>query len=142
MPEAVKNDPGQLAVRQRQIDEAVYAKLAPNIAIFVQLFGAGAGQPQSDFFATVDQALFLANGGVVKSWLAPSGDNLTARLFKLEDPAQLASELYVSVLSRPASPSEAAEVAKYLSARPTEKGAVVQELAWSLISSAEFRFNH
>jgi hypothetical protein len=142
LTDAAKADPAQLAARQRQIDEAVHAKLVPNLATFVQLFGAGAGQPQGDFFATVDQALFLANGGVVKSWLAPSGENLTARLLKLEDPALLADELYLSVLTRLPSEAEKAEVAKYLAARPTEKPVAVQELAWSLLTSAEFRFNH
>ena len=87
----------------------------------MQLFGAGAGQPQSDFFATVDQALFLANGGVVKGWLAPSGENLSARWLKLEDPKPLAEELYMSVLGRKPAEAETAEVAKYLAARPTDK---------------------
>lgn len=141
LTDAIKADPAQMALRQRQVDEGVYAKLAPSVGVFVQLFGAGAGQPQSDFFATVDQALFLANGGVVKGWLAPAGDNLAARLGRLEDPKQLAEELYVSVLTRLPTEPEVAEVAKYLAARPTEKPVVVQELAWSLLSSAEFRFN-
>jgi hypothetical protein len=142
LTDAIKNDPTQLAARQRQIEEAAHTKLAPNMNVFIQLFGAGAGQPQSDFFATVDQALFLTNGGVVKGWLAPSGENLTARLLKLEDAKQLADELYLSVLSRLPSEAEAAEVGKYLASRPAEKPAAVQELAWSLLSSAEFRFNH
>lgn len=141
LTDAIKADPSQMALRARQIDEGVYAKLASNVNVFVQLFGAGAGQPQSDFFSTVDQALFLANGGVVKSWLAPSGENLTARLLKIEDAKQLADELYVSVLSRSPTEVEVAEVAKYLAARPQEKPVVVQELAWSLLSAAEFRFN-
>jgi hypothetical protein len=29
-----------------------------------------------------------------------------------------------------------------LTARPTEKPAVVQELVWALLNSVEFRFNH
>jgi hypothetical protein len=142
LTEAMKADPAQLAARERQIAEGVHTKLAPSVVVFVQLFGAGSGQPQSDFFATVDQALFLANGGVVKSWLAPSGENLTGRLLKLEDSAQLAAELYLSVFTRLPTEAETAEVTKYLAARPTERPLAVQELAWSLLSSAEFRFNH
>ncbi len=142
LSEAAKGDPAQLAERQRKIGEDVHTKLAPSVVVFVQLFGAGVGQPQSDFFATVDQALFLANGGVVKGWLAPSGDNLTGRLLKLEDPSQIADELYVSVLTRLPTDAEKGEVAKYLAARPTDKPLALQELAWALLSSAEFRFNH
>ena len=50
--------------------------------------------------ATVDQALFLANGGEVRSWLAPAEGNLTDRITKLTDPQQAAAELYLSVLTR------------------------------------------
>ena len=142
LPEAARNDPAQLAARQRQIEAGVHAKLAPSVLVFVQLFGPGAGQPQSDFFATADQALFLANGGVVQEWLAPSGENLSARLLKLEDPRQLAEELYLSVLTRLPAEAEVAEITRYLAARPAEKSVVLQELAWSLLSSAEFRFNY
>jgi hypothetical protein len=38
--------------------------------------------------------------------------------------------------------AEVADVAAYLSARPEEKAASVQELVWGLITSIEFRFNH
>lgn len=142
MPEADKADPAKLAARNLQIEQAVYDKLAPNVGTFVAFYGAGAGQPQHDFFATVDQALFLANGGAVKSWLAPGGENLTGRLVKLTDNAALSEELYVSVLSRKPTPEEVAEVNTYLAARPMDRPVAIQELAWSLISSAEYRFNH
>ena len=120
----------------------VYDKLAPSVNTFIQFYGAGAGQPQSDFFATVDQALFLANGGAVKSWLAPSGENLTGRLLKLDDPNVLSEELYLSIFSRKPTAAELADIAAYLAARPMDRPVAIQELAWGLISSAEFRFNH
>ena len=63
LTEADKKDAAKLANREKQLEDAVYEKLKKNVASFVSLFGAGAGQPQGDFFATVDQALFLANGG-------------------------------------------------------------------------------
>ena len=142
LTDADKADPAKLAERQRELERAVHAKLTPNIGIFVQLFGNSAGAPQSDFFATVDQALFLANGGVVKGWLAPGGENLTARLLALADNKALAEELYLSVLSRKPTDAEIAEVNQYLTARPNDKPVAVQEMAWGLISSTEFRFNH
>ena len=70
-----KADPAKLAERQRELEKAVYAKLAGSVTVFVQLMGNSAGAPQSDFFATVDQALFLANGGV-----AAQGDGAVAGL--------------------------------------------------------------
>jgi hypothetical protein len=142
LSEEDKKDPAKLAARNLQIEQAVYDKLAPSVGTFIAFYGAGAGQPQSDFFATVDQALFLANGGAVKSWLAPGGENLTGRLTKLTDPAALSEELYLSVLSRMPTPEETTDVAAYLTARADQRPAAIQELAWSLITSAEYRFNH
>ena len=77
---------------------------------FAPLFGAGAGEPQDAFFATADQALFLNNGSMVRSWLAPSAENLTARLGKLTDARALAEELYLSILTRAPSDAEVAAV--------------------------------
>ncbi|MCH7725020.1 MAG: DUF1553 domain-containing protein, partial [Planctomycetes bacterium] len=137
-----KNDPAKLAERAKQIDQAVFDKLKGNVAKFVALFGPGAGQPQHEFFATVDQALFFSNGGELRGWLAPGGGNLTDRLMKIDDPKALTEELYLSVLTRLPADDEAADVASYLSSRPKEKSAVVQEMVWALITSTEFRFNH
>lgn len=142
LSEEAKKDPSQLAARNLQIEQAVYDKLMPTVNTFIHFYGAGAGQPQTDFFATVDQALFIANGTALKSWLAPSGENLTGRLVKIEDPTALSEELYLSVLSRKPTSEEAADVAAYLAARPNDRAVAIQELAWGLISSAEYRFNH
>ena len=140
-PEEQK-DPAKLAARARQIDQATHDKLKGNVAAFVKLFGAGAAQPQYDFFATVDQALFLANGSQLRGWLAPGGGNLTDRLNKLEDPKALGEELYLSVVNRRPTEQEMADVTAYLATRPKEKPAVVQEIVWALLTSTEFRFDH
>lgn len=135
-------DPVQKAAREQQVAQNVYDKLKGNLGVFVQFYAAAPGQPQDDFFATADQALFLANGGVLNSWLNPSGANLTQRLVSLEDPAAIAEELYVSVLARRPNDVEKAAVVQALAAKPNEKPVVAKELAWGLLTSAEFRFNH
>lgn len=135
-------DPAQKLAREQQVAQNVYDKLKGNLGVFVQFYAAAPGQPQDDFFATADQALFLANGGVLNSWLNPSGVNLTQRMVNLQDPAAVAEELYVSVLARRPSDVEKAAVVQALAARPTEKPVVAKELAWGLLTSAEFRFNH
>jgi hypothetical protein len=142
-PDAAKDStPEGAAAKARFVEQFVFDKLQGNVGQFVTLFDATPGQPQGAFFATVDQALFLANGGTLRGWLNPGGGNLSERLLKLAEPAALADELYVSVLSRPPSPEEAAEVAAYLAARASDRPAAVQEIAWGLLASAEFRFNH
>ncbi|MCH8923249.1 MAG: hypothetical protein IIA67_08900 [Planctomycetes bacterium] len=139
---AEQKDPAKLAARARQIDQATHDKLKGNVAAFVKLFGAGAAQPQYDFFATVDQALFLANGSQLRGWLAPGGGNLTDRLNKMEDPKALSEEIYLSVVNRRPTEQEVADVTEYLASRPKEKPAAVQEIVWALLTSTEFRFDH
>ena len=134
--------PEQIAARQFEIEQKVYDKLKGNIPAFATIYAAGAGQPQGDFFATADQALFTANGGTVLSWLALGGGNLSERMNNQADPQALAADLYLTVLSRSPGEAEVAATTAYLAARPQEKSACVQELIWALLTSAEFRFNH
>ncbi|MCA9057607.1 MAG: DUF1549 domain-containing protein [Planctomycetaceae bacterium] len=137
-----KQDPNKVAARATEITEAATAASQKSVENFVTLFGAGSGQPQGDFFATAEQALFFANGSELSSWLSPASGNLTDRLRQLEDPAAIADELYVSVLCRNPTPDEIQEIQSYLAERHDAKDQAVQELAWALITSAEFRFQY
>jgi DNA repair exonuclease SbcCD ATPase subunit len=137
-----RRDAAQLAARDVELEQRTYDKLKGNVGTFVAFYGAGAGQPQSDFFATADQALFAANGGAINSWVAPAGDNVTERVVKQNDLRLAAEELYLGVLTRYPSEEEAAGVVAYLSSRGSDKGVAAQELVWGLLNSAEFRFNH
>jgi len=137
---ATQADAAKMAARNQAIDQKFAEKLKPQLDTFIGLFGHGAGQRQGEFFATADQALFFANGGVVAGWIAPNGNNLSARCAKLDDNRIIAEELYLSVLCRMPTDEETAEVAKLLSERPNDKPNVIQEMAWGLITSAEFRF--
>jgi len=136
------DDPVRLAARDVAIEKAAHAKLVTNVKKFVELFGHAGGQPQTDFFATVDQALFFANASTLQSWLNPATGNLTDRLNKLDDPTKIAEELYISVLTRRPTSEEVNDVSSYLTERPKEKLAAVKEMAWGLMTSAEFRFSY
>ena len=67
---------------------------------------------------------------------------LTGRLLKIEAAPELAAELYLSTLVRQPTAEEVKDVEGYLAARGEQKREAVQELAWALITSAEFRFQH
>jgi predicted nucleic acid-binding Zn-ribbon protein len=136
------DDPARLAAREVAISKAVHAKLVTNVKKFIELFGHAGGQPQIEFFATVDQALFFSNAGTVQTWLKPDAGNLTDRLNKLEESAAIAEELYISVLTRRPTSEEVSDVTSYLKERPKEKLAAVQEMAWGLMTSVEFRFSY
>ena len=64
------------------------------------------------------------------------------RLSAHKDTRALVEELYLSVLTRLPSEQEGKEVADYLARRGANRVAALQEIAWALLTSAEFRFNH
>ncbi len=121
-------------------EAALGARLAPQAAPLVKAFAGPPGTPQA-FDATLDQALFLANGPTVRAWLAPRPGNLTDRLAALPSSDAVAEELYLSVLTRLPEADERREVGAFLAARK-DRTAALQDLAWALLASAEFRFNH
>jgi hypothetical protein len=121
-------------------EEALHDALKANVDIFVTTF-AGQGGQKTGFDSNANQALFLLNGALVQKWLVPANGNLTDRLRKLDDPAAFAEELYMSVLNRPPDEDEAAAVTAYLK-QVSDRDSATQELAWALMTSAEFRFNH
>lgn len=124
-------------------EAALASRLAANVNEFVKVFGNAPGEPaDGGFEATLDQTLFLSNGNLLRTWLAPRPGNLTDRLLKLTDPGAVADELYLSVLARLPGAEERQEVSGFLAARPADRAAAVQNLAWALLTSAEFRFNH
>ncbi len=132
-------DSTRMSLGKGATEAAVYARQAPGVGPFVTAFGSQAGHAEG-FDARVDQALFLANGALVRSWLAPRAGSLTFRLAPLKGDA-LADELYLSVLTRRPDADERREVAEFLSSR-TDRPAALQDLVWAVLASAEFRFNH
>ena len=154
MKAILASDPRRRALRDTVVEDQVYARLAPNVGTFVTYFGGVAGQPQENAEATstVDQALFLTNGEPIRSWLNPAPGWLLGRCTALTDSSAVAEELYLGVLARRPTVDERAEVATYLTQRTSnlaknqnaaqERLAALRELAWGLLASTEFRFNH
>ncbi len=136
------DDPAVRRARAVEVEQRTFDKLKGNVAAFVSVYAAGAGQPQTDFFATADQALFAANGGSINAWIAPGGGNVSQRMLGEKDARKAAADLYLTILCRPPTEEESADAARLMSVPDKEKPAVVQELVWGLLASAEFRFNH
>jgi Protein of unknown function (DUF1549)/Protein of unknown function (DUF1553) len=134
-------DAERQALGKNLTEDALHAKLAPQVQPFVATFGSLPGQPQPDaFLATLDQTLFLKNGGVVRNWLAARPGSLVDRLAKLPDANAIADELFLGVLTRYPTSDERTAVADVLHGGKTP--ALLAEMAWALLASAEFRFNH
>lgn len=124
--------------------DTLYAKLSANVPAFVAAFGKRPGEPVDQGFETsLDQTLFVAHGSLLRTWLAPSkAGNLLGRLEPIKESDAVAEELYLSVMTRQPGDEERREVADYLKDRTKDRSAAMQELAWALLASAEFRFNH
>ena len=140
-PDELKNvkESDKKALEERLMHGMLIDQLRGTVNQFVGLYG---GLPGEDFQATVNQALFFGNGSVVDGLLKPANNNLTQRLSKLDDANQIANELYLAILSRPASDGERHDVAKVLSQSGDLRTQSICELGWALLSSTEFRFNY
>ena len=125
-------------------ESAIYAKLTAQATPVIALFSTQPGDNafSQDFEATLDQTLFLTNGAALRDWLSPRPVSLIDRLNAQKDAGKLAEELYLSVLTRLPAEDERKEVADYLERRGADRVVALQNLAWALLTSAEFRFNH
>jgi hypothetical protein len=105
------------------------------------LFAGQPGVPQ-EFEPTLEQALAMANGPVLRGWLATRAGALVDRMQSMKDVTAMTDELYLSVLTRKPSDDERKEITAYLSAAGKDRIAAIQEAVWALLTSVEFRFNH
>ena len=124
------------ALKDKATEAELYNRLAPQLTDLVRVYANPPGTA-AGFEARAEQALFLANGPTVRTWLAPRPGNLVERLSKLKGDA-LADELYLSTLARLPDADERRELAEALQRQPE----ALAEIAWGLLASTEFRFNH
>ena len=90
----------------------------------------------------MDQALFLLNSEQMVKFMNESV--LVDRLSDLENPIELADEIFLAVLSRFPTAEERADVAELvdgISERQARREAV-RRMVWGQLLSAEFRLNH
>jgi hypothetical protein len=138
----VQLDQARERLGRELIEKRVHDQLTPSVQTFVRIFGKPAGQPQEGGDATVQQALFLANGGTLSGWLENKPHLLIGQLLALNDPDASADRLYLSILTRRPTADERAEFRQVLETHKDQKARALQDLAWALLTSSEFRFNH
>jgi hypothetical protein len=112
------------------------------MTLFAATFGNPPGEAEIEFSPSVQHSLFLMNEKLVVDWLQPRDGTLGKRLTKMKDSAAIAEEVYLTVLSRTPDDEERAVVADYLEEQKNRREAALVELAWALLSGAEFRLNH
>ncbi|MCA9036664.1 MAG: DUF1549 domain-containing protein [Planctomycetaceae bacterium] len=141
-PPTIKDDvpePERNRIILTAINTGVINRLRPTSRQFVTYYG---GLPGEDFQATAGQALFFGNSSIINEWLKPTSDNLTGRLATMSDDDDIAEELYLSVFSRHPTSEERLEIKSILAEHPDQRGKMLNEIIWAMLSSTEFRFNH
>jgi hypothetical protein len=89
------------------------------------------------------QALHLANGSTLNDKLASDSGRLAKLLRERTDPASWIEEVWMLCLSRRPNENErAAALAAFAGAATSERSHVAEDVAWSLLTSREFLFQH
>ena len=109
---------------------------------FASAFANAAKEPELSVNPTLRSALFLRNNDLVLWSLQRRKGNLVDRLAALTDAAQIADELYISILTRPPTADEKTEIATYLTKHRADREKALGRYAWAMLSSMEFFANH
>jgi hypothetical protein len=98
--------------------------------------------PSSQFEPTNEQTLSLLNGDLLQKHYG-SDSRLAKELAATQDDAQLVERAYRSILSRHPNAAETSQAVEYLASRgQANRAAACGEIIWTLLTCAEFRFNH
>lgn len=96
------------------------------------------------FVAPVADALHLSNHAALDEFLRQSNDanHLRPRLLELPETDQRIDQLFRTIFHRVPDPTEKKMVADYLEKRAENLGVAMDQVIWSMLTSAEFRLNH
>ncbi len=96
-----------------------------------------ADEPQ----ATVSQGLLLTNGSLLNQLASPEHSKFIKRLNEQPDHGAALDDLFLQTLGRLPDAEEKTECLRLLQ-QSTDRSQMLSQLAWALVTSAEFRFNH
>lgn len=91
---------------------------------------------------TVAQVLHVLNSPEIQARLSHDGGRLAKLERQLSDDGRLVEELYLMFFSRYPTARERETAVRHLSKEPGQRREAVEDLAWSLMNSLEFVFNH
>lgn len=113
---------------------------------FLKLFGrparATACECERATGASIGQTLHLMNSPAIQAKLAHEGGTIARLAASTTDDGALVDELYLSFFSRLPNGEEKSTAIQHLSARQEKRRQAVEDLAWSMLNSLEFVFNH
>jgi hypothetical protein len=135
-------DYAELAADEEKLAQARAAARQAEFQKLITLTGAPAGSAQDVYQPSLAEALYFANNELVSAWLQPRLGSLAEQLLIRDEPQMVAEMAWLSIYSRLPREQEVRRVAEHFQMRGNERPAAVSELIWSLLASAEFRFNH
>ncbi len=91
---------------------------------------------------SVAQVLHGLNSPELHEKLSHAGGRIAQLVARLPDNAALAEELYLTFYSRFPSATERKTVVDYLGAHAADRRQATEDIAWSMLNTAEFVFNH
>ena len=132
IPEATPNRPGRGAAGggfRGQRDPRTQFNLT---------FGFDPSEPRESISGSIPQTLAMMNSAQVVGGLRANRGVLSGLLAEIKDNDELFTELYLRTLSRQPTDDELARASAYLDEVGNRKQAI-EDLAWALVNSAEFR---
>lgn len=99
--------------------------------------------PGSAFQVGVDESLLFSNGTRIAGDLLRSGDDrLVGYLQRTSDDSAAVDQAFAAILSRTPTLEEREATTAYLADRADRRDEALSQVAWALLATAEFRFNH
>jgi hypothetical protein len=95
-----------------------------------------------DFQSSTREALFVSNSEPIRKLVAAGGKHLVDRLAAMPKDKKLVRTVYRTILNRSPAAEEMTHFVNRLKQSGTDRRAACEDLAWVLVASAEFRFNH
>jgi hypothetical protein len=113
---------------------------------FLKLFGrpvrVSACECERNGEPSVAQVLHLLNAPEIEAKLSHEGGRIARLVRDQADDAALVEELYLTFYSRPPTAEERGTAVAYLRRDPAKRRQAAEDLAWGLLNSLEFGFNH
>lgn len=99
--------------------------------------------PEVGFQVGVDESLLFSNGSrIAQDLLRDDPDRLLGSLKSIPDDGAAVERAFFAILSRPPALEERETAVAYLADRSDRRDDALRQLAWALLATAEFRFNH
>ncbi|MEQ8786780.1 MAG: DUF1553 domain-containing protein [Pirellulaceae bacterium] len=101
---------------------------------------ASLDQRVDGFESSAGEALFLTNSEAIQKLLRDGDHSLAKRLSAVDDDGELVTAVYQQLLSRDPTDAEVEQLTHWINTQRADRESLCADLAWAVLTSAEFRF--